>query len=75
MADMPQWTEERIRQAMTQGEPSTLRLDRGLPVLITYGTAIFKEGRIHFFDDIYGHDRRLDAALRRPRPALLPTER
>ena len=74
LQDMPQWTEERIRQAMTQGEPSTLRLARALPVLITYGTAIFKEGRIHFFDDIYGHDRRLDAALRRPRPALLPTE-
>ena len=75
LQDMPQWTEERIRQAMTQGEPSTLRLSRALPVLITYGTAIFKEGRMHFFDDIYGHDRRLDAALRRPRPALPPTER
>jgi murein L,D-transpeptidase YcbB/YkuD len=29
-----------------------------------------KDGRIHFYDDIYGHDRHLDAALRRPRPPL-----
>ena len=35
-----------------------------MPVLIAYGTALVKEGRMHFFDDIYGHDRLLDAALR-----------
>jgi murein L,D-transpeptidase YcbB/YkuD len=43
-----------------------------VPVLIAYGTALVKEGRVHFFDDIYGHDRRLDAALRQQvRPAIL----
>lgn len=64
LQDMPEWTEERIRQAMGRGESATLRLARPVPVLLAYGTVIVKAGRIHFFDDIYGHDRRLDAALR-----------
>ncbi len=61
---MPEWTEERVREAMGRGESATLRLAEPVPVLIAYGTVIVKAGRIHFFDDIYGHDRRLDAALR-----------
>lgn len=66
---MPEWTEARIRQAMSEDEPRTVRLIAPVPVLISYGTAIFKDGRVHFFEDIYGHDRRLDAALRnRPQP-------
>jgi L,D-transpeptidase YcbB len=70
MQGMPGWTEDRIRQAMTVDDPATVRLADPLPVLIAYGTAMVKEGRVHFHDDIYGHDRRLDAALRQPRPAL-----
>jgi L,D-transpeptidase YcbB len=69
---MPQWNEERIRAAMEQGPSSTLRLAEPIPVLIAYGTTLVKGGRIHFFDDIYGQDRLLDAALQR-RSALLPT--
>lgn len=65
---MPDWTEERIRQAMTEGNPTTVRLAEPIPVVIAYATAIVRDGRIHFFDDIYGHDRALDAALRQPRP-------
>jgi murein L,D-transpeptidase YcbB/YkuD len=49
-------------------------LARPLPVLIAYGTALVKGGRVHFFDDLYGHDRTLDAALRaRSRGAALLT--
>ena len=35
-----------------------------------------KDGRIHFFDDIYGHDRLLDAALRQATraPTTLKTD-
>ncbi len=67
---LPDWTEARIRQAMTGTSPSTVRLADPIPVVIAYATAIVKDGRIHFFDDIYGHDRALDAALRQPRPPL-----
>ena len=70
MQGMPGWTEDRIRQAMSDDDPLTVRLAEPLPVLIAYGTAMVKEGRVHFYDDIYGHDRRLDAALRQPRTAL-----
>jgi murein L,D-transpeptidase YcbB/YkuD len=69
MLGMPEWTEARIRQTMSEDEPRTIRLIAPVPVLISYGTAIFKDGRVHFFEDIYGHDRRLDAALRN-RPQL-----
>ncbi len=58
------WTEARIRQAMSGDPPATVSLARPVPVLIAYGTALVKAGRVHFFDDIYGHDRALDAALR-----------
>jgi len=68
---LPDWTEARIRQAMTGTSPSTVRLADPIPVVIAYATAIVKDGRIHFFDDIYGHDRALDAALRQPRPPLI----
>jgi murein L,D-transpeptidase YcbB/YkuD len=70
MQGMPGWTEERIRQAMSDEDPLTVRLAEPLPVLIAYGTAMVRGDRVHFHDDIYGHDRRLDAALRQPRPAL-----
>lgn len=63
--DMPQWSEARIRQAIGAGESATLALTDPVRVLIAYGTALVKDGRIHFFDDIYRHDRALDAALRR----------
>ena len=61
----PEWTEERIRAAMAAGKSSTLRLTDPVRVVITYGTAIVRDGRTYFYDDIYGHDRLLDAALRR----------
>ncbi len=57
--------EQRIRDAMLQGKPSGVALAQPIPVLIAYGTALVKEGRVHFFDDVYGHDRVLDAALKR----------
>ncbi len=65
LQDQPEWTEDRIRQAMGKGESTTLRLAEPVRVLIAYGTTLVKDGRTYFFDDIYGQDRRLDAALRR----------
>ncbi|MDP3085318.1 MAG: L,D-transpeptidase family protein [Rubrivivax sp.] len=65
---MPDWPEDRIRQAMGTGRSQTLRLAEPVPVLIAYGTVLFKSGRVHFFDDLYGMDRVLDMALRRRLP-------
>ena len=62
--DMPEWTEQRIERAMHDGTSSTLRLATPVPVLIAYATALVKQGRVHFFADLYGHDRTLDTWLR-----------
>jgi L,D-transpeptidase YcbB len=58
------WSGERIGAAMTAERPSTVALAQPLPVLIAYGTALVKGGRVFFFEDLYGHDRTLDTALR-----------
>ena len=66
LQDQPEWTEERIRDAMENGNSRTIRLQQPLPVVIAYATAIVKsDGRVYFFQDIYGHDKLLDGALRR----------
>lgn len=65
LQNAPAWTDDRMREAMTRGQSSTLALAERLPVLITYGTALVRQGKIHFLPDIYGHDRRLAQALRR----------
>jgi murein L,D-transpeptidase YcbB/YkuD len=49
---------------MARGESARLRLAEPVRVLIAYGTALVKDDHVHFFDDLYGHDRALDTALR-----------
>lgn len=73
LQNMPEWTDERIAEAMSRGVSNTVQLTDTLPVLIVYGTAMVKQGRPYFFDDIYGHDRLLDTALRQRKTAHLPT--
>lgn len=71
LSGQPEGTEPAIRQAMVEGRPSTVTLAKPIPVLIAYGTALVKQSRVHFFDDLYLHDAALDAALRRlVRPAI-----
>jgi murein L,D-transpeptidase YcbB/YkuD len=72
LQEEPGWDEARIRAAMAAGVSRTQRLSRPLPVLISYGTALVIGGRMHFFDDIYGHDRVLQAALQQRRRPELP---
>ena len=64
LSDEPEWTDQRIRDAMGQGESGTLRLKQPLPVLIAYSTVVVKGSRVFFLSDLYGHDRLLDQALR-----------
>ncbi len=64
------WDETRIREAMQQEREQNVRLERRLPVYLTYLTAWAEEdGTVQFRDDVYGHDARLDAALARRRSA------
>jgi murein L,D-transpeptidase YcbB/YkuD len=71
LRDSPEWTREKILAAMNGTESMTVNLKNRIRVYIVYGTALATEdGSIQFFDDIYGHDRRLESALnsRRPQP-------
>jgi murein L,D-transpeptidase YcbB/YkuD len=65
LQDQPEWSEERIVAAMKSGRPTTVRLRQATPVLITYATAIARRnGKVYFFNDIYGNDALLDQALK-----------
>ena len=58
------WTPEKIRAAMDGDATFHVTLAQPVHVLILYGTAVATEdGAVHFFDDIYGQDRRLEALL------------
>lgn len=58
------WTAEKIQAAMNGDTTFTVKLAQPVAVLILYGTAVATEdGAVHFFDDIYGHDRQLEALL------------
>ncbi len=70
LADEPQWSEERIQQAMKSGKSTTIRLREALPVVIAYRTAIVENGRVFFFPDIYEQDKLLEEALRQRSNAL-----
>ena len=64
------WTPQTIAAAMNG--PATLRvnLPRPIRVMILYGTVLATEaGTVLFFDDIYGHDRKLATLLHLPPPA------
>ena len=71
----PAWTEARIREAMAAGRSVTHKLAEPVPVLIAYGTSLVKQGRLHFFDDVYGLDAVLDAALRQRHPPATEIDR
>jgi murein L,D-transpeptidase YcbB/YkuD len=64
------WTLARVRQAMQNGDDNvTVRLAQRVPVFIIYGTAIaYANDEVHFYDDIYGYDAKLAAALAKGYP-------
>ena len=50
---------------------TTQRIDLAhpIPVLLVYLTAVvLEDGLVHFFDDIYGHDKALQQALAKGYP-------
>jgi murein L,D-transpeptidase YcbB/YkuD len=70
LKDDAQWTRDRILSAMTGTQTFSVRLARPIQVLLFYTTAVVmpEDGTIHFAEDIYGHDARLDKALVRRGP-------
>lgn len=69
LRDDPQWTRERIVAAMNGAAPTQVNLKARLPVILFYDTAyVDSRGVVHFADDYYGHDAKLEAALGRGFP-------
>jgi murein L,D-transpeptidase YcbB/YkuD len=65
----PEWTRERIQAAMNGENSVQVNLSSPIPVLILYATArVDEDGRVDFYDDIYGHDARLAQALAKGYP-------
>jgi murein L,D-transpeptidase YcbB/YkuD len=69
LREIPGWDMAKVRAAMAQGSNQQVNLPRPIPVLIVYGTVIVPEdGLVHFYDDIYGHDKELDQVLQKGYP-------
>ena len=70
LRDQPPWTLEKVQQAMQSGpDNQQVNLKTPVPVLIFYITAVVEEdGSVHFFDDIYGFDKSLNAVLAKGPP-------
>jgi len=66
----PGWTLERVRREMQHGKDDVIvNLAKPVPVFIVYATAVaYESGDVHFYDDIYGHDAELAAALAKGYP-------
>lgn len=57
LRNQPEWTPEKIDEAMNSEEEKAVRVKDPIPVLITYYTAwVDENGVLNFRDDIYSHD-------------------
>jgi L,D-transpeptidase YcbB len=67
LKEQPEWTRDRILAAMQGTRSVRVSVPRPVQVILFYTTAAVmpEDGTIHFADDIYRHDARLDRALAR----------
>lgn len=69
LEDNGDWPPERIAEFANGDVTKTITLKKSIPVYILYSTVMAdQEGRISFFEDIYGHDRSLQVLLPRGFP-------
>jgi L,D-transpeptidase YcbB len=64
LRDDPGWDAQRIKSAMHASESERVTLAHPTPVWIVYGTAaVLEDGRVRFFEDLYGVDAALEQEL------------
>jgi murein L,D-transpeptidase YcbB/YkuD len=64
LRDKPEWTLDKIQAVMNGDQTMQVNLDKPIPVLILYTTAVVEpDGEARFFTDIYGQDSTLDKVL------------
>ena len=60
LRNQPEWTPEKISEAMNSGDEKYVKVKDPIPVVITYYTAwVDENGKLNFRQDIYGHDEKL----------------
>ena len=58
------WSPARVQSTFDAGDDNHIALDQKIPVYITYFTLrVNDDGSISTFNDLYGHDARMNAAL------------
>jgi len=65
LRDRPEWTPEKIAAAMQSGTEQAVKLKQPLPIYLVYFTAWEENGELATAPDVYGLDRRRDAAEKR----------
>jgi murein L,D-transpeptidase YcbB/YkuD len=69
LRDQPEWTKEKIEEAMNGQRPTRVVLKEPLTVVLFYDTVhVDSEGVAHFVGDIYGDDAQLEKAIERGYP-------
>jgi len=70
LRNQPPWTLDKVQEAMQSGpDNQQVNLTTPVPVLILYVTAVVEEdGSVHFFNDIYGYDQKLEDVLAKGQP-------
>ena len=64
LKDQPEWTPDRIQQAMHAGQERTVKLRSAIPVYLGYWTArVSGDGVLQFRRDVYGIDGRQSSLL------------
>ena len=65
LGDHPGWPRDSVMAALAATPTRRALLTRPIPVILLYATAVAIPGvGVAFYDDLYGHDRRLDEVLR-----------
>jgi L,D-transpeptidase YcbB len=60
----PGWDAARVDATLAGNDTLQVNLPKPIPVLIIYSTAVVEpDGEVHFFNDIYGYDKKLRGAL------------
>jgi murein L,D-transpeptidase YcbB/YkuD len=64
------WDLDKVKQQMESGPDNhQVNLKQPIPIVIFYLTAnAGEDGEVHFFDDLYGYDKQLDAVLAKGMP-------
>jgi murein L,D-transpeptidase YcbB/YkuD len=64
LAEDKGWTEQQVKDQLAKGRNSAVILGRSVPVHLTYFTVAFDGiGKMRTYDDVYGLDKKMAAAL------------